>query len=166
MPMSPALTPISLSNPDTSCSSSSMDKRTKQLVSALQSQCLRKGCGALKQLSCVFRRMDIDYSKRICFEELAIGCRSYNLNFSQKDLNILFTALDKDRNGQIDFKEFMDLLTPPMSEVRVRVINEAFDKLDVNGDGVIQVDELKGKDEKLGYTEMTAEIKIKRKKET
>ncbi|KAK7003481.1 calcyphosin-like protein [Biomphalaria glabrata] len=120
----------------------SVDTRTKQLVAALQSQCLRKGCGALKQLSCVFRRMDIDYSKRICFEELDIGCRSYNLNFSEKDLKILFSALDKDKNGQIDFKEFMDLLTPPMSDVRVRVINEAFEKLDVNGDGVIQVEDL------------------------
>lgn len=121
-----------------------MDKRTQQLVSALQSQCLRKGIGALKQLSCVFRRMDIDYSKRICFEELAIGVKNYNLNFSQKDLKTLFKALDRDGNGDIDFKEFMDLLTPPMEEVRVKVINEAFEKLDVNGDGAIQIEDLQG----------------------
>lgn len=120
------------------------DVRIKRLVSALQSQCLHRGIGALKQLSCVFRRMDIDYSKKICFEELALGVKTYNLNLSNKDLQDLFTALDRDRNGQIDFKEFMDLLTPPINEIRVRVINEAFDKLDVNGDGAIQLDDLKG----------------------
>uniref|UniRef100_A0A0B7BFP9 EF-hand domain-containing protein n=1 Tax=Arion vulgaris TaxID=1028688 RepID=A0A0B7BFP9_9EUPU len=120
-----------------------LDARGKHLVATLQSQCLQRGIGALKQLSCVFRRIDVDYSKKICFEELALGVKNYQLNFSNKDLQDLFCVLDRDGNGQIDFKEFMDLLTPPMNQVRVKVINEAFDKLDVNSDGAIQLDDLK-----------------------
>jgi Ca2+-binding EF-hand superfamily protein len=119
------------------------DVKSKKLIATLQSQCLHRGIGALKQLSCVFRKMDIDYSKKICFQELALGVKTYNLNFSNNDLHELFQILDRDGNGQIDFKEFMDLLTPPMNETRIKVINEAFDKLDVNGDGAIQLDDLK-----------------------
>jgi len=119
-----------------------LEPRAKQLVQALQSECLLRGCGAIKQLSCVFRRLDIDYSKRICFRELSEGITNFKLNLSNDDLSILFRALDRDKNGMIDFKEFMDLLTPPMSEVRVKVVNEAFDKLDCNGDGVLKLDDL------------------------
>ncbi|XP_005094915.1 calcyphosin-like protein [Aplysia californica] len=119
-----------------------LEPHAQTLVTALQSQCLQRGCGALKQLSCVFRRMDIDYSKRICFQELTQGVQDFNLDLSNEDLTTLFRALDRDRNGHIDFKEFMDLLTPPMGKIRIKVVNEAFDKMDVNGDGVLKLDDL------------------------
>ncbi|CAG5116199.1 unnamed protein product [Candidula unifasciata] len=124
-------------------SSIPLDERTQKLVSALQLQCLHPGIGALRQLSCMFRRMDLDYSKKICFEEFVLGLRSYNLKFSDEDIELLFSALDINDDGQIDFREFLELLIPPMNEVRTNVINEAFDKLDINGDGTIQMDELK-----------------------
>lgn len=126
-----------------------LDERTQKLVTALQLQCLHPGIGALRQLSCMFRRMDLDYSKKICFEEFLLGLKNYNLNFSNEDIQLLFSALDINSDGQIDFREFLTLLIPPMNEVRTNVINEAFDKLDVNGDGTIQLDELKGKEHQL-----------------
>lgn len=120
-----------------------LDPTTRQLAETFQQHILGRGIGALKQLSCVFRRMDIDYSKKICLEELEKGTESYGFCLSRQELSQLFSALDKDNNGLIDFKEFMDLLTPPMKPARVRVINEAFNKLDINGDHEIKLDELK-----------------------
>lgn len=120
-----------------------MDSQTQQLVRALQGKCLHKGVGALKQLSCIFRKLDIDYSKRICFEELSEGLQSFGMDLSHAETVSLFEALDKDGNGSVDFKEFMDLLTPPMDPIRVAVINQAFDKMDVNKDEVLKMDDLK-----------------------
>ncbi|GFO25498.1 calcyphosin-like protein [Plakobranchus ocellatus] len=120
-----------------------LDPQTQQLVKTFQRNILQLGCGALKQLSCVFRKMDIDYSKKICLEELENGIAGFGFCFSKMELSKLFAALDRDKNGLIDFKEFMDLLTPPMKDSRVKVINEAFNKLDINGDHEIKLDELK-----------------------
>ena len=121
-----------------------LDPQTRQLAETFQYHILQRGCGALKQLSCVFRKMDIDYSKKICLEELEQGAESFGFCLSREDLAKLFKALDRDGNGLIDFREFMELLTPPMNESRVKVINEAFNKLDINGDHEIKLDELKG----------------------
>ncbi|KAK3765656.1 hypothetical protein RRG08_063693 [Elysia crispata] len=120
-----------------------LDPEARQLAETFQYLILQRGCGALKQISCVFRKMDIDYSKKICLEEMEQGVESLGFCLSRPDMAKLFTALDRDRNGQIDFKEFMDLLTPPMKDARVKVINEAFNKLDINGDNEIKLDELK-----------------------
>ena len=57
----------------------------------------------------------------------------------------LFNAFDNDQSGSIDFVEFIKHLRPPMSASRVAVVCEAFRKLDVNGDKVIALDDLKGK---------------------
>lgn len=120
------------------------EKRKLELINKMRQRCLQKNCGAIKQLGCVFRRMDIDFSKKICFRELAQGVRMYGLDMTEDDLKVLFNAFDKDRNGAIDFHEFMHELRPPMSPSRIRVVNDAFDKLNVNKDGVLKAEDLKG----------------------
>nr|KAG5692028.1 hypothetical protein BaRGS_026881 [Batillaria attramentaria] len=120
------------------------ENRKNELISHMRTKILKKGCGALKQLGCVFRKMDIDFSKKICFEELQQGMRIYGIDVSEDELKLLFDAFDKDQNQLIDFHEFMIALRPPMPKSRVRVIDEAFDKLDVDHDGVLNVEDLKG----------------------
>lgn len=89
--------------------------------------------------------MDIDYSKKIVFEELRLGLQKYGLNISEQDLSGLFKVLDKDGSGEIDFCEFMLELRPDMCPTRITVVTEAFKKLDANKDGVLAMDDLKGK---------------------
>lgn len=93
----------------------------------------------------MFRHMDIDYSKKIVFEELKIALKTYGIEISRPDLEGLFRVLDKDNSGEIDFCEFMIELRPDMCPTRVSVVTEAFQKLDVNKDGVLNMDDLQGK---------------------
>jgi Ca2+-binding EF-hand superfamily protein len=67
------------------------------------------------------------------------------MEISQKDLKLLFLSFDADENRQIDFAEFLHRLRPSLSPVRIKIIDEVFNKLDVNGDGAINTDDLKGK---------------------
>lgn len=53
--------------------------------------------------------------------------------------------LDIDKSGGIDFLELMTSLRPPMTECRRLLIEEAFDKVDSNGNGVIDQNEIKGR---------------------
>ena len=121
-----------------------MDDTTKTLIEALREQVLIRGCGSVKGLGGVFKGMDIDFSKRIVYEELKLGIEKYGIRMSEGYLRKLFQGLDKDNSGGIDFLEFMKALKPPLSESRTIVINEAFDKLDVNNDQILNVEDIKG----------------------
>ena len=121
-----------------------MGERARDLFDILRSKCLSRGCGGIKDLAVVFRKMDIDYSKRLTKEELRDGTHMYGLQLNDSDLNILFLSFDMDENKTIDFSEFLHRLRPSMSQNRQDVIMEAFDKWDVNTDGHLNVDDLKG----------------------
>ncbi|XP_013390341.1 calcyphosin-like protein [Lingula anatina] len=119
------------------------DKKCKY-VKLVRDQCLQKGVGGIKALSVAFRHMDVDYSKAICLEELKRGLQRYRINLKDEEIETLFSTLDKDQSGQVDFAEFMIALRPPMPQARIDVINEVFDMLDTSRDGKLEVSDLKG----------------------
>lgn len=121
-----------------------MDAENQRLIKILRSECLSRGFAAgIKGLGHVFRTMDTDFSKRQCFEEFKNGIKLYGIKMDDSELFKLFNAFDNDQSGSIDFVEFIKHLRPPMSAPRVAVVREAFRKLDVNGDKVIALDDLK-----------------------
>lgn len=119
--------------------------RISELIEQLRSQCLQRGVGGIKELSVVFRIMDSDFSKRICFPELEEGIKTFGLDVTNEELHLLFDEFDKDKNGHIDFLELVATLRPPMRKCRQEVVNEAFDKLDANQDGVLKLEDLTSK---------------------
>lgn len=120
-------------------------RRADELITQIRTQCLRKGKGGIKHLGVVFRVMDRDFSKKLCFDEFRRGIKMFGLNVADSDLKLLFKAFDKDKNNHIDFAEFVAKLRPPMKRSRRDVINEAFDSLDVIKDNEIKMDDLKSK---------------------
>ena len=117
-----------------------------ELVKDIRETCMRKGVRGILGLASVFRRMDADFSQTVAFEEFASGLADYGVTgISREDLKRVFTSFDKDSSGTIDFREFVNALRPPLPPCRVALINEAFNKLDANKDGVLQVEDLKGK---------------------
>lgn len=116
----------------------------EDLLEVIRKECLGMNCGGIKRLGAVFRHLDLDYSKRITFEELRDGLHKFGIHMSQEYLRILFNAFDKDSSGGIDFCEFMNELRPPLSPSRLEVTDEAFHSLDANGNGYIEIEDLKG----------------------
>ena len=119
--------------------------RIIELIRQIRTQCLQKGQGGIKQLGVIFRAMDSDFSKKLCFEEFRKGVKMFGLNVTEEDLKLLFRAFDKDNNKQIDFAELVAKLRPPMPTSRRNVINEAFNALDVIKDDEIKMEDLKSK---------------------
>ncbi|XP_063447676.1 calcyphosin-like protein [Mytilus trossulus] len=120
-----------------------LSQRAIELFKLMRTQCLNRGHGGIKELAVLFRKMDLDFSKRICFEELRLGLEKYGMEITQSDLKLLFLSFDADENRQIDFAEFLHRLRPPLPPSRIKIIDEVFCKLDVNGDGAIKTDDLK-----------------------
>ena len=116
-----------------------------ELVKQIRDECLKKGQGGIKHLGVIFRAMDSDFSKRLCFEEFKKGILMFGLDIPIEDLKLLFDAFDKDKNNHVDFAELVAKLRPDMPKSRMDVIQEAFDALDVIKDNEIKMDDLKSK---------------------
>ena len=120
-----------------------------ELVKQIRDECLKKGQGGIKHLGVIFRAMDSDFSKRLCFEEFKKGILMFGLDIPFEDLKLLFDAFDRDKNNHVDFAELVAKLRPPMPKFRMDVIKEAFDTLDVIKDNEIKMDDLKSKNHKF-----------------
>jgi len=87
--------------------------------------------------------MDDNRDKKISPLELKYGLKSYGMNLSDGEVQQVMRNFDRDGNGQIDFDEFIYALRGDLNERRTRLVDMAFQVVDVNGDGVLTVDDLK-----------------------
>ncbi|XP_060552064.1 calcyphosin-like protein isoform X2 [Ruditapes philippinarum] len=114
-----------------------------KLLEQIRNCCLLQNVSGIKRLSVIFRMMDTDYNKRISFQEFCKGLNIFGIALVQHDAQILFDAFDKNKDNQIDCMELVSKLRPPMTKGRIEVINQAFDLLDANKDGILNIDDLK-----------------------
>jgi Ca2+-binding EF-hand superfamily protein len=57
----------------------------------------------------------------------------------------LYKIFDKNGDGSIQFEEFMHALLGPMSDARKSLVQFAFNKLDSNANGTLELTEVKMK---------------------
>jgi Ca2+-binding EF-hand superfamily protein len=117
---------------------------TDDPIELLRASCLERGAQGIKGLGRMFKIIDDDQSRSICFNEFKKGIRDYGLDIDASLVQTLFQQFDKDGSGSIDFDEFLIMLRPPMSNCRKALISKAFHKLDKVSDGQITVEDLKG----------------------
>lgn len=73
----------------------------------LQNQLKSRGAKGIIGLARKFRIMDDDGSKALRLSEFKKGLRESSFNIGEHDLVSLFNYFDRDRNGSIDFDEFL-----------------------------------------------------------
>eukprot|EP00606_Chrysophyceae_sp_TOSAG23-5_P000963 GSChrysophyteH2.ASY1.ANO1.1043.1 assembled CDS len=111
----------------------------KELKRELRARGVSKGFVGLQRK---FRICDDDNSKSLDYQEFTKAMTEMNLNLSSKDLKNLFTYFDQDHSGSIDFEEFIQGVRDPMNDRRLALVDMAFDRLDINGDGTIDGEEI------------------------
>jgi Ca2+-binding EF-hand superfamily protein len=57
----------------------------------------------------------------------------------------LFRAFDLNGNGEVDFDEFIRVVVGPMNQFRTQLAQKAYKIIDYNGDGVLDINDIKGK---------------------
>jgi Ca2+-binding EF-hand superfamily protein len=107
-----------------------------------------------------FKTMDLDYSLKLSYREFKTGVNDLIINnrfqklekfksdycyssIEETAMQSLFTKFDSDRDGFISFDEFIKCIRMPMCQKRINRINEAFNKLDRNKDGIIDLYDVK-----------------------
>ncbi len=77
--------------------------------------------------------------------EFKKGIRDFQVDIDEKDVENLFKAFDLNGNGEIDFDEFIRVVVGPMNQFRTQLVQKAYKKIDYNGDGVLDITDIKGK---------------------
>jgi Ca2+-binding EF-hand superfamily protein len=70
--------------------------------------------------------------------------KEYMLGFSPSEIEQLFKAMDVSRDGSISYDEFLREIRGPMNQVRINLVKKAFEKLDKDGSGVVDINDIKG----------------------
>ncbi|XP_064625670.1 calcyphosin-like protein [Lineus longissimus] len=114
------------------------------VLEKIRAGCLKRGPSGIKSIQRTFKIYDDSGNKQLEKCELRKGLADYGLTISETEVDSLLDYFDKDHSGSLSFDEFLQMLRPPMSDSRIKLINAAFDKLDKSGDGVITPADMKG----------------------
>lgn len=101
--------------------------------------------GAFRLIGRRFRIMDDDGNRFLSKSEFIKSIADVGLKLSQNEIDKVIAAMDADGNGSIDYEEYLQVARGPMSTARKLVVHEAFQKIDLDRDGVVTMAELKTK---------------------
>jgi len=97
-----------------------------------------------------FRVFDLNGDGRITAKELNYVLKELGIKMKKKDIEKMINELDKDKNGTIEYSEFVQMMTMPASrEADEFELREAFRCIDTDGNGYISREELKQAVEKI-----------------
>lgn len=88
------------------------------LAETLRARLKARGARGIIGLGRSFRIMDDDGSRGLNPEEFAKAMHDYGTGFSQAEVNALFTGFDTNRNGVIDYDEFLRFIRGPLNPFR------------------------------------------------
>jgi len=121
------------------------DRGIVEVLTELRDYLTKRGAKAIRGLGRAFRSMDsFDGNRKVDRQEFATGLAEFGINLSKNDAQVLFAYFDRDGDGTICFDEFLVGVRGKPSTRRQALIDKAFLKFDRDGNGYIDVNDLRG----------------------
>jgi Ca2+-binding EF-hand superfamily protein len=81
--------------------------------------------------------MDDDGSHALSRGEFEKACRDFKMEFTSEDIGTVFNGFDINRDGTIQYDEFLRVVRGDLNDNRRKLVESAFKKLDRDGSGVV-----------------------------
>ena len=114
------------------------------LAIKLKEKLATRGARGIIGLQRQFKIMDDDNSKSLNKYEFSKAMNDFMLGFNQGQISALFEYFDVDSNGTISYDEFLRSIRGPMNMARKKIVAQAFKKLDKDGNGWIDINDVRG----------------------
>lgn len=95
----------------------------------------------------VFEELDLDSSGSLDEHEIQAGLQRMGLPSSDKQVHEMMVMVDADKDGSISYGEFASF-----AQEREKELRELFDEIDLNGNGLIEANEIRIALEKIGMS--------------
>ena len=102
-----------------------------------------RGARGILNLGKSFRIMDDDGSGALDSQEFAKALKSYRISSHPMEMEAIFDRFDPDNNGEIVYDEFLREIMGPMNNRRVALVKKAFKKIDADGSGVLDINDIR-----------------------
>ena len=83
--------------------------------------------------------MDDDGSHSLSRSEFEKACRDFKLEITSEDIGTMFAGFDMNRDGTIQYDEFLRVIRGDLNDYRRGLAERAFKKLDRDGSGIVEV---------------------------
>ena len=113
-----------------------------QMVQDIKDTLKRRGAMAIRGIGRVFRILDDNRNRQLDAYELKNGLIDYDIHLSDEQVNVLISHFDRNGDGNVNFDEFLRALRGDLNENRLGFIRQAYQKLDINGDGQVTLDDV------------------------
>jgi Ca2+-binding EF-hand superfamily protein len=89
--------------------------------------------------------MDDDGSKNISLYEFAKACRDFKVGINEENVPLIFDVFDVNRDGTLNIDEFLMAVRGELNDFRRALIEKAFRCLDRDGNGYLEIDDIRDK---------------------
>jgi len=102
------------------------------LIERFRASLIQRGVRGFIGLRRQFRIIDINNNGALDFKEFEEAVKGFEIDVPDVDIRNAFKAFDLNQNGQVEYDEFAKVLIGPMNEYRTKLVEKAFDRIDVN----------------------------------
>jgi calcyphosin len=87
--------------------------------------------------------MDDDNSKSLDKQEFRKAVNDFRIEIPADYIDTIFSAFDLNRDGTIDYDEFLRIIRGDLTPNRLALVKKAFAKLDKDGSGIVDFEDIK-----------------------
>lgn len=129
------------------------------IMQGLRRRMQQKGLTSLTNLEKFYRGLDKDGNGSLSFAEFRDGLLEQDILRSEAECAAIFGVFDEDLSGSMDYREFLAVVKGKLNDKRKAVVDEAFDFLDMSGNGTLDADDLKQRYATFAHPDVRAGIK-------
>ena len=116
----------------------------EELLTRVRQRITSRGARGIIGIAKSFRIMDDNHSETLDKKEFAKALKDYRISSDLLEHQAIFEIFDTDGNGEISYNEFLRSIVGEMNENRKSYVLKAFNKLDRDGSGVVDINDLRG----------------------
>ena len=117
----------------------------QSLLKLFKDKLRSRGARGMVGLQRIFKIMDDDESGSLSLREFTKACKDFRIGISDENIPALFSLFDTNGDGTMSYSEFLHTVRGEMNSKRIDIVQRAFDLIDENENGQLDIDELKAR---------------------
>ena len=112
------------------------------LIRDIKAKLIERSANGIRGLSRIFKAMDDNGNRQLDVDDFRWGLIDFGITISKEEASEVLAVFDRDKNGTVNFDEFLVAMRGDLNDFRRSIIRKAYDKLDVNKDGQVKLDDI------------------------